>query len=255
MGVAPVAAPVVGGQLLRVTDWRGVFGVLAGFEMLALLVAAWRVEEARAPLDRSAGAAVRDSLRTYRRLLGDPGVLLPAATLGACAAALSGYIAGSSFALQEQYGLSAQAFSLAFGGVGLGILVVEEANRRLVGRIRPVTLLRTGAVQLFAGGVFLVVAVAAGWSVGVVILALLVAISSIGLVFPNATTLAMADHPDDAGSAGALLGLLQFLMGGLAAPLVGLGGEDTASSMALVVVAAGLAATLISQVTRATRMG
>ncbi len=247
-GVAPVAAPAFGGQVLRVTDWRGAFVLLAGFGLL-LGVVAWRrageTRPARVRSGKGIAVAVGASLRDYRRLLADPDVLRPALTLGACSAALFAYVAGSSFALQEQYDLSAQFFSLVFAGVGLSILVVGNANRRMVGRIAPRTLLRAGAIQMTAGGALLLLAVVVAAPLALVVGALLVAIASIGLVFPNATTLAMAGHPEAAGSAGALLGLLQFLSGGLAAPLVGLGG-DVALSMAVVITAGGLVATVIA---------
>jgi MFS transporter, DHA1 family, multidrug resistance protein len=50
---------------------------------------------------------------------------------------------------------------------------------------------------------------------------LFVVIASVGLVFPNATTLALANRPEVAGSASAMLGVLQFVLGAAAAPLVG----------------------------------
>jgi MFS transporter, DHA1 family, multidrug resistance protein len=39
-GLAPVLAPILGGQLSRIMSWRGIFGVLAGFGA-ALLLAGW----------------------------------------------------------------------------------------------------------------------------------------------------------------------------------------------------------------------
>jgi DHA1 family bicyclomycin/chloramphenicol resistance-like MFS transporter len=72
---------------------------------------------------------------------------------------------------------------------------------------------------------------------------LFVMVASIGLVFPNSTALALAEHPDTAGSASALLGLLQFLIGGLVAPLVGIGGS--ALPMGIAIGALPLAAVVV----------
>ena len=63
-----------------------------------------------------------------------------------------------------------------------------------------------------------------------------------GLVFPNASALAIADHPDRAGSASALLGLCQFVFGAVSAPLVGVAGTDTAVPMAVVIAVSAAAA-------------
>ena len=70
--------------------------------------------------------------------------------------------------------------------------------------------------------------------------ALFVVVASVGVVFPNATALALADHPRVAGSASGLLGVLQFIVGAAAAPLVGIGGTGTAVPMATVIAALGV---------------
>ena len=67
-------------------------------------------------------------------------------------------------------------------------------------------------------------------------------VSALGLVFPTSTALALADHPDRAGSASSLLGLGQYLMGAIVAPLVGLRGEDTAVPLGVVAVSCSVAA-------------
>ena len=71
---------------------------------------------------------------------------------------------------------------------------------------------------------------------------LFVVVASIGVIVPNAAALALAGHPSTAGSASGLLGVAQFALGALAAPLVGLAGEDTAVPMAMTIAVLGVAA-------------
>ena len=95
------------------------------------------------------------------------------------------------------------------------------------------------------GAVVLLVSVLADAGLAGVLTGLFLVVSSVGLVFPNATALAMGDHPEKAGSASALLGLCQFVFGAAAAPLVGIAGTGTAVPMAVVIaVSAALAALL-----------
>lgn len=78
---------------------------------------------------------------------------------------------------------------------------------------------------------------------------LLVVVASIGVISPNATALALADHADVAGAASALMGLASYVVAGAVAPLVGLGGEGSATAMALVITvcaAGGLASALVA---------
>jgi DHA1 family bicyclomycin/chloramphenicol resistance-like MFS transporter len=68
-----------------------------------------------------------------------------------------------------------------------------------------------------------------------VLVPLFVVVSAVGVVMPNSTALAMTDHPETAGSASALLGMLQFVVGAGVAPLVGVAGKQTATPMALTI--------------------
>jgi len=120
-----------------------------------------------------------------------------------------------------------------FAANGLGILAASYASRRLIGRTEPARLLNAGVTMGASGAVLLLAAIALDAPVAVVLVALALVVSSIGLVNPNATALALADHPSDAGAASALLGTSQFLIGAAAAPLVGLGGAADALPMSL----------------------
>jgi DHA1 family bicyclomycin/chloramphenicol resistance-like MFS transporter len=88
----------------------------------------------------------------------------------------------------------------------------------------------------------LLVIVLAGVGLAGILPCLFVSVASIGLVIPNATALALIDYPHAAGRASALLGMLQFTFGALAAPLVGVAGGDTAVPMALLMAAFGIGA-------------
>jgi DHA1 family bicyclomycin/chloramphenicol resistance-like MFS transporter len=239
-GIAPILAPIWGGQLLAITDWRGIFVVLALLG-LALLAATWRALPET--LTVRSGGDLRPVLRD-RRFLGY------ALCSGLMMGAMFAYIAGSPFVLQTIHGLSPQAYSLVFAANGLGILAASYASRRLIGRVTPARLLLAGVALGAAGAVLLLAAVVLDAPVAAVLLALLLVVSSIGLVNPNATALALAGHGDNAGSASALLGASQFLLGAAAAPLVGLAGESSALPMALTIAALVTLAALAARAAR-----
>ncbi len=75
-----------------------------------------------------------------------------------------------------------------------------------------------------------------------VLAALFLVVASIGFVFPSATAIALEGDPSTAGSASAFLGLTQFAIGAISAPLVGVAGQGTALPMAIVIVSCGLGA-------------
>ena len=244
-GVAPIVAPLVGGQILRVTDWRGVFVILT-FVGTALGVLVWtRLPETLAPADRHAGGTA-EALRGMRALLADlpfTGYML---TGGFSFAALFAYISASPFVVQEIYGASPQTFSLLFGINSVGLVAVGQINGKLlVGRVSMDKVLGTGlGVVLLAATALLLMATGVFGEVGLVPVAagLFVLMSAMGVTLPNAQTLALMRTRHSAGSASALLGTSSFLIGAIASPLVGIAGERTAVPMAVVQLVAALVA-------------
>ncbi|MFJ8884301.1 Bcr/CflA family multidrug efflux MFS transporter [Streptomyces sp. NPDC102402] len=242
-GVAPVIAPVIGGQVLQFTDWRGIFVVLTLVGVLLTLVVWKWLHETLPPEQRHTGG-VGDALRTMRGLLADR-VFTGYMIAGSLAfAALFAYVSASPFVVQEIYGASPQTFSLLFGINSIGLIAVGQINGKLlVGRVSldkalgfGLTVISVAAIALLlmTSGVFGEVGllpVAAG---------LFVLMSAMGLAMPNTNTQALMRTKHAAGSASALLGTTQFLIGAIASPLVGIAGEHTAVPMAVVQVVCAL---------------
>ena len=243
-GLGPILAPVIGGQVLRLTSWRGVFVVLTVFGALLLLAVALALPEPLPP-ERRRPARLGSTLRTYGRLLADRSFLGYALAAGLMFAGLFAYVSASSFVLQDLYGLSAQAFSLVFAANGVGIVVAGQLNGVLVGRFPERRLLATGMTLSAVGGLGVLMAAVLSLPLPALLVPLLMLVSSIGLVMPNASSLALAEHPHSAGSASALLGVMQFVIGGLATPLVSLGGAASAVPMGTVMAAFAVAAMLV----------
>ncbi|MBL1119194.1 multidrug effflux MFS transporter [Streptomyces sp. 110] len=244
-GVAPIAAPVIGGQILRFTDWRGVFVFLTVIGALLTLVV-WRFLGETLPVERRQDGGLGQTLRTMRGLLADR-VFAGYMLAGSFAfAALFAYVSGSSFVVQEIYGASPQTFSLLFGLNSIGLIGMGQINGRvLVGRVNMDKVL-TVALTLIALAATALLILSAGVfgeaGLGPVAACLFVLMSSMGLAMPNTNASALMRTPHAAGSASALLGTSTFLLGAVASPLVGIAGETTAVPMAVVQLACALAA-------------
>jgi DHA1 family bicyclomycin/chloramphenicol resistance-like MFS transporter len=242
-GLAPVVAPLLGGQLSRVMSWRGIFLVLAGFGLL--LLAAGLLQRETLPPSRRTAGGLGATLRGFRVLLRDRVFVGTALASGLASASLFAYIAGSTFVLQRIYGLSPQGFSLAFGVNSIGIMVMSQVGGRLAQRWRPVRVLALGLGLNLLGAAALAATVLTGLGLTALMVSLFVMVSALGLVFPTATALAMSGYPDQAGAASSLLGLGQFLFGAVVAPLVGIGGEGTAVPLGLVALTVSAGASLV----------
>ena len=240
-GLAPILAPVIGGQVLEVTSWRGIFLVLAAIGAVLFVSATVGLRETLPPERRREGG-VRATARTMAGLLRDRHFAGFALAGGLAFGAMFTYIAGSPFVLQEIYGASPQAFSAVFAVNSIGIVAFGQLNGRLAGRVEPLTMLRIGVTTMAVAGCALFAVVAIGsLPLAALLVPLWVLVASMGLVFPNTTALALAGHPEVAGSASALLGVLQFVIGAAAAPLAGIAGTGTAVPMGATMAALALA--------------
>jgi DHA1 family bicyclomycin/chloramphenicol resistance-like MFS transporter len=242
-GMAPVLAPVIGGQLLRVGSWRALFLVLAAMGLLLIPAVLFGLRETLPPERRRRGS-LPDTARTFGRLLRERGFMSYAVSGGLGFAAMFAYISSSPFVLQDLYGVSPQGFSVVFGANALGLVVVSQVNAHLVGRVPMRTLLGIGLGGIATGGVALLAVVVAGMGLAGIVPALFLTVASIGLTLPNSTALALSAHPDAAGAAAALLGVTQLTLGALAAPLTGIGGGRTAVPAAAVIATLGVSALL-----------
>jgi DHA1 family bicyclomycin/chloramphenicol resistance-like MFS transporter len=226
LGVAPVLAPTLGGELLRFTSWRGVFAVLAAIALLLVVVAARAVPETLPPARRRP-LGLRTTLRTYRALLRDRSYLGLVLVVGLSMAGLFGYVAGSSFVFQQQFGLDQQQFGLLFGAGAVFLIGATQLNAVLLRRFEPRQLLPVAlAVGTAAGVVLLVLATSGVGGLGGVLVPLWTVLFTVGFVLPNAPSLALARHGEAAGTASALLGAMQMGVGAVVSPLVGVLGND-----------------------------
>ncbi|MGQ0576502.1 MAG: multidrug effflux MFS transporter [Pseudonocardia sp.] len=233
MGVAPVVAPSLGGEILRFGSWRWVFVALAVYGLVLVPVVAWALRETLPPARRRP-AGLRSMLRTSADLLRDRVFVGLVLVAGLGFASLFAYIAGSPFVLQQQYGLSEQAFALVFGAGAAALIGASQLNAHLMHRHEPRTLLLASVtLGVLAGFLVLAAAVTGAGGLPGLLAPLGLVLFSVGLFIPNAPALALSRHGEAAGTAAALLGAAQFGVGGLVSPLVGALGND-AVAMALV---------------------
>ena len=240
--LAPMLAPILGGQLLRFASWHGVFVTLALIGAMSFLAVAFGLDETLEASHRQSGG-ISASLSAFREVLSDRRFVGYALSCSFAFAAGIVYISASSFILQNIYDLSPQIIGYIFGINSLGLIVMAQVGARVVGRVSPQKLLNWGIVIIALAGTILLMVVLGGLGLIEVLLSLFVLVASLGLIAPNATALALANvNPRIAGSASALLGVLQFSIGAVVAPLVGISGTTTAVPMAAAVATFGIAA-------------
>ncbi|MGR6919207.1 multidrug effflux MFS transporter [[Actinomadura] parvosata] len=241
-GLAAIIGPLLGGQLARVTDWRGLFVFLAVIGALILLLIGACYRETLPPRSRTTGGFAQTG-RDFRLLLSDRVFSGAVLLQGFVNAALFAYLAGATYVLQGIYGLSPQQYALAFGLNSTGFMVFGYLTGRSSERRSVTGTLVAGLAMCALGASGLLVGGLMALPLAAVIVSLLVMVSGVAVTTPPATTLALAGYPQLAGTASSLLGMARFAFGGVAAPFVGIAGAAAMLPLGIVaVVSVALAA-------------
>jgi MFS transporter, DHA1 family, multidrug resistance protein len=245
-GLAAIVAPVIGGQLATLFDWRGFFVVLSATGGVVLIAVLFWFPETLPVRDRVTGGA-RSTGGHLRTLLGDRlfhGAMLSSALTSA---AYFAYLAGASFVLQDIYALSPAAYSLVFGLNAAGFALFGFLGGRAAERWSERLAFVLGLAIIAAGAGGLLATALLHLPLPFTIVSFFAVAAGAAAVSPPATSLALADYPQFAGTASSVLGVSRFAAGALAAPLVGIAGSTTMVPLGIVsVVSTALAAVVFT---------
>ncbi|MEE3642569.1 multidrug effflux MFS transporter [Brenneria sp. HEZEL_4_2_4] len=233
-GLAPALAPVMGGAMLSIMDWRGIFIALAIIAALLLALSALRLPETLPPQRRVTGG-VGSLVASLGSLLAQRHFMGLCLAQGFAGAGMFAYIGASPFVLQEIYQLSPQMFSLCFAINSVGLIFAAQISTRFSRHWGEMRILKLGLLIAAVSSLLLLLASALQATLIWLLIPLFFSIIIIGIVGPSASALAMQSQGDKAGSASALIGVSMFALGALSVPFTGLNGTS-ALSMALVIV-------------------
>lgn len=249
-GFAAIVGPLLGGMLNTITDWRGLFVFLALIGAGILVVTLIVFRETLAAERRTRGGFAH-TIRDFRVLLADRAFLGAVLNQGFLYAALFAYLAGATYVLQDIYGLSPQGYALAFGLNSAGFMVFGYLAGRVAERWSLPGTLSIGIAVAGLGAAGLLASGLTVMPLWVVIVSLFALASGVAITSPPATTLALVEYPQIAGTASSLLGMVRFGFGGVAAPLVGVAGAASILPLGLVtVISVALAAAAFFMLTR-----
>ncbi len=245
IGLAPILAPSLGGLVLGFTSWRGIFVVLGCAAVALVVVATLGIHETLPPARRRP-ATMRASIVAYRSLLRDKVFVSLTVIGGSMLAAMFAYVSGASFVLQDGFGLDARTFGLVFGMNAAGLTITAQLNPVLL-RWFTVRTVLSGAIlgAVAASAALLIVGLTGVGGLAAVLVPLALLVSLAGLSLPNTPALALTRHGEAAGTAAAVLGFVQFGVGAVIAPVVGVFGSRTAAPMGGVMLAVTLLAAVL----------
>lgn len=234
MAIAPIAGPLIGGQMIKVTSWHTIFWLLAIIGTLMLISLFWLAETL--PAEKRSQASVTRAFQNYYALLTNARYMRFTLCLMFYYVAAYAFITGSPFVYITYFGVDPQHYGWLFAINVLGLMAVSMVNRRLVHRYPLETLLRNAV--LIATIATIVLAVATGLKAGgitVIVGAVFVFFSMNGIIAATSTACALDAVPDVAGSASALMGALQYGSGIISSLLLALFSDGTPWTMGWII--------------------
>lgn len=247
--ISPILAPLAGSVVIAFGDWRLLFWVMGAVGVFGLILSIVALKETR-PKHLRTESTIGGAIRGYGSLLKDWN-FLGLTFIGAFGmSAFMAFIGNSSFVFIEHYGLTPTEYSLAFSVNAISFFAVSQSTGFMVKRFGLQRVVRT-AVTGFALSMALLAGIFVAGIDSMWILSglMFVAFGFLGLVLPTTGVLAMEEHGEFAGTASALMGTLQMVLGAVVMGIVGAFHDGTAIPMVLGFAVCAILAFILTQVT------
>lgn len=236
-GIAPVVAPTIGGIILNYSVWRMVFVILTIFGFVMVIGSLLKVPESLTVTNRESSSGLKTMFKNFKILLKTPRFVLPMLIQGMTFVLLFTYISASPFIIQKIYGMTAIQFSWMFAGIGITLIISSQLTGYLVDFIDSQKLMRGMTMIQIIGVILVTIVLLNHWNFWILAIGFIILIAPVTGVATLGFTIAMDESSSGRGSSSSLLGLMQFLFGGVASPLVGVKGEDNPIPYIIIIIA------------------
>ncbi|MHA3061897.1 multidrug effflux MFS transporter [Acinetobacter sp. ANC 4636] len=233
MAIAPIAGPLLGGQILKLSSWHDIFWLLAAIGSL-MFISLFLLPETHHE-ERRQQSSIMTIFQQYARLLKNWQFMRYTLCVTFFYVAAYTFIVGSPFVYITYYGIAPQHYGWLFAINIVGIMGLSFINRSWVGRFSLDNLLRSATAFAAIALVILCALFYAGiGGIYSVILMIFIFFSMNGTVAANSTAAALDGVPEIAGSASALIGSLQYGSGVISSLLLAWLSKGTPETMILI---------------------
>lgn len=232
-GIISILAPLLGGFVLSISNWRMIFAFLTLIAFIVLIGIFLKMPAHTQTMQTR--LQFKDILKDFLYLLKKPTFVIPMLLQGLTYVMLFSYSSASPFITQKIYHMSAPQFSVMLAINGVGLIIVSQIVALLVEKISRQKLLIYLTIVQIVGVILLIATLALHLPLYVLLIAFFINISPVTSIAPLGFSMAMEERTGGSGNASSLLGLFQFILGGIISPLVGLNGEHDMTPYLLII--------------------
>jgi Bcr/CflA subfamily drug resistance transporter len=237
IALTPAVGPFIGGYIDEL------WGFYANFMVLLLMGIALFVYAFRALPETKADtlAPSTNLLKLGRRMFRDRTIWAWAFLLAACNGILFSYYGEAPFLFIELLNFTPSQYGMFGLSVALPIMLAALLSHRLNVRLSSESVILCGSFTVLVGACLFVGNASAGLISGAhgylgiiaLVLPMMIIFLGVGLVIPNCISLALQSYQDVLGSAGAIFGLMYYVMIAVMTELMGLLHNGSATPMAV----------------------
>jgi DHA1 family bicyclomycin/chloramphenicol resistance-like MFS transporter len=243
MGLCPPLATIIGGQLHVRLGWQSNF-VLIAVLAAVLFVAAWRGLPDHQKTTTVQPHWLRAMWASYARLAREPAFILYVALLSMITATFYTFLSGAPIVLGS-YGVGPEGIGYYIMSIPLAYIVGNYLTSHLVHRTGERPMMRLGQALTLSGVALMLGLALAGWHSPLAFALPLILLGiGHGFLVPPALAGTVSLVPALAGSAAAVAGLMQQVMGAVGGFTVGLFTHEGAVNLGLLMVGFSLCAAL-----------
>lgn len=232
-GIISILAPLLGGFVLSISNWRMIFAFLTLIAFIVLIGIFLKMPAHTQTMQTR--LQFKDILKDFLYLLKKPTFVIPMLLQGLTYVMLFSYSSASPFITQKIYHMSAPQFSVMLAINGVGLILVSQIVALLVEKISRQKLLIYLTIVQIVGVILLIATLALHLPLYVLLIAFFINISPVTSIAPLGFSMAMEERTGGSGNASSLLGLFQFILGGIISPLVGLNSEHDMTPYLLII--------------------
>lgn len=232
-GIVTIIMPLLGGLSLTLGSSRIVFIILTFISLFVLLGVATMMPKTHKSEHKSLN--FKDILLDFGSLMKKPRFIIPMLLQGLTYVMLFSFSSASPFITQKIYNMTPQQFSIMVAVNGVGLIIVSQIVALLVAYINRFKLMIYLTLIQVVGVILIVITLAVHGPLWILLIAFFLNVCPVTSIGPLGFSMAMEERTGGSGNASSLLGLFQFILGGIISPIVGLKGQYDATPYIFVI--------------------
>ncbi|PVX41364.1 DHA1 family bicyclomycin/chloramphenicol resistance-like MFS transporter [Pasteurella langaaensis DSM 22999] len=239
--IAPLVAPIIGGQIVKYWHWHAIFYVIGVMGVFSLFLFYFTIPETHKAENRIP-LRLTTIGRNFASLWKQKEVLGYMFSSGFGFGGLFAFITSGSIVYIGLYGIAPEHFGYFFM-LNIGIMTLGSVlNGRLVHKVGSERMLQLGLTVQFIAGIWLVLTALFDFGFWSMAIGVAFFVGQNSLISSNAMASILEKFPSMAGTANSIAGSVRFVLGATVGSLVALMKMDTAAPMLYTMAACTFAA-------------